>query len=59
LDRITIEALAGAEMARLMDGGREHSHLQIFRRPDPRDETDRIGRELVRRMIEAGVVEAK
>ncbi len=29
----------------------------IFRRPEPRDETDRIGREIVRRMIEAGVVE--
>ncbi len=28
-----------------------------FRRPDPADETDRIGREIVRRMIEAGVVE--
>ncbi len=29
----------------------------IFRRPEPRDDTDRIGREIVRRMIEAGVVE--
>lgn len=31
----------------------------IFRRPKPKDETDRIGREIVRRMIEAGVVELK
>ncbi len=31
----------------------------IFRRPDPRDETDRIGRELVKRMMEAGVIEPK
>lgn len=32
--------------------------LLIFRRPEPKDETDRIGREIVRRMIEAGVVES-
>lgn len=31
--------------------------ILIFRRPEPKDETDRIGREIVRRMIEAGVVE--
>ena len=31
----------------------------IFRRPEPKDETDRIGREIVKRMIEAGVVEPK
>lgn len=35
----------------------ENQELLIFRRPEPKDETDRIGREIVRRMIEAGVVE--
>lgn len=35
----------------------ETQEVLIFRRPEPKDETDRIGRELVRRMIEAGVVE--
>ncbi len=35
------------------------SSVRIFRRPEPKDETDRIGREIVRRMIEAGVVEPK
>lgn len=29
----------------------------LFRRPEARDETDRIGRELVRRLMEAGVLE--
>ncbi|MBO5248612.1 MAG: hypothetical protein J6B54_04915 [Clostridia bacterium] len=33
--------------------------ILVFRRPDPKDETDRIGKEIVRRMIEAGVVEPK
>ncbi len=35
----------------------ETKEILIFRRPEPKDETDRIGREIVRRMIEAGVVE--
>lgn len=35
----------------------ETQEFLIFRRPEPKDETDRIGREIVRRMIEAGVVE--
>lgn len=36
---------------------REQAPDLIFRLPEPRDETDKIGREIVRRMIEAGVVE--
>lgn len=35
----------------------EKQEPMIFRRPEPKDETDRIGKEIVRRMIEAGVVE--
>ncbi len=35
----------------------EKQEFLIFRRPEPKDETDQIGREIVRRMIEAGVVE--
>lgn len=31
----------------------------VFRRPEPIDETDRMGREIAKRMIEAGVVEPK
>ena len=29
----------------------------LFRRPIPKDDTDRMGREIVRRLMEAGVVE--
>lgn len=36
---------------------REQLPDRIFRNPDLHDETDRIGREIVRRMMEAGVVE--
>ena len=35
----------------------EELPFEVFRRPDPVDETDRIGRQIARRMIEAGVVE--
>ncbi len=31
--------------------------ILLFRRPIPRDDTDRMGREIVRRLMEAGVVE--
>ena len=34
----------------------DNSTVIVFR-PEPEDETDRIGREIVRRMIEAGVIE--
>lgn len=34
----------------------DNSTVIVFR-PQPEDETDRIGREIVRRMIEAGVIE--
>ena len=36
---------------------REQLPDRIFRYSAPHDETDRIGREIVRRMMEAGVVE--
>lgn len=36
---------------------REELPFEIFRRPDPVDETDRIGRQIARRLMEAGVVE--
>lgn len=44
-------------MSRLISDRETPSPVQVFRRPEPRDETDRIGREIVRRMMEAGVVE--
>ncbi len=31
----------------------------VFRRPEPKDEIDRIGNSLVRRMMEAGVIESQ
>jgi len=37
--------------------GDAEEEVLLFRRPEARDETDRIGRELVRRLIEAGVLE--
>ena len=36
---------------------REELPPTFFRLPDPIDEADRIGQELARRLIEAGVVE--
>lgn len=32
--------------------------ILLFRRPVPKDDTDRMGREIVRRLMEAGVVES-
>ncbi len=38
---------------------KEGENQWVFRRPTPMDETDRMGQELVKRMIEAGVIEPK
>ena len=48
--------VAGAERNRLFSVGDENPAVTL-RRPDPRDETDRIGRELAKRLLEAGVCE--
>ncbi len=47
------------EKTRNLTDGTEEEQTLIFRRPEVKDETDRIGREIVRRMIEAGVVEPR
>lgn len=40
-------------------GYEKKSEIQVFRRPTPKDEIDRIGRQLVLRMMETGVVESQ
>ena len=43
-------------MARITETANSN-HVTVFRSPTPEDETDRIGKRMVRRLMEAGVAE--
>ncbi len=58
MDRSKILGVANGELSQLM-GYEKKSEIQVFRRPTPKDEIDRIGRQLVLRMMETGVVESQ
>jgi len=56
VDRWDIEQITRAESAPLREAPPQWEE-SILRRPRTEDETDRLGRMLVQRMMEAGVVE--
>ncbi len=56
MDRKQIQSIAGREMARITDTANSN-HVTVFRSLTPEDETDRIGKRMVRRLMEAGVAE--
>ena len=56
MDRAYVTGIAGTEFSRLMQ--REApEETTVFRRPQPRDEIDQTARQLVRRMMESGVID--
>lgn len=57
MDREQILSITNGEFSQLMGKESSEEAIRILRRPTPEDEIDRIGDRLVRRMMEAGVVE--
>lgn len=58
MNKNEITKVARGEFAAMMPTASQRS-LRVLRRPSSVDETDRLGRELVRRMMEAGVTEPR
>lgn len=58
MNRQTVTAVAKGEFTSMITPP-PHREIRTLRRPDPTDETEKLGRELVRRMIEAGVAEPR
>ncbi|MBP3300635.1 MAG: hypothetical protein J6M34_03935 [Clostridia bacterium] len=56
MNRIEIMQIAGTELSRLTKSSPSERET-VFRRPSHEDEIDRLGRKLVKRMMEAGVIE--
>lgn len=56
MNRREIMQIAENELSRL-GKTEERSGETVFRRPSSEDEIDRLGRQLVKRMMEAGVIE--
>lgn len=54
----TVLRIAGTEQNRLFSHESATNEVMLHR-PDPRDETDRMGRELAKRLLEAGVCEIR
>jgi hypothetical protein len=54
----TVTAVAKGEFSSMITPP-PHREIRTLRRPEPVDEADRLGRELVRRMMEAGVTEPR
>ena len=56
MNRNQIIQIAEGELFRLA-GKEQEETVTVFRRPTHEDSVDRMGRQLVKRMIEAGVIE--
>lgn len=59
MDKVQISPITAPDAPNLTSEENAVSQIHVFRRPDPRDEIDRLGQQLVRRMMEAGVVEQR
>ena len=57
MERNEIKALTAGEILRLTRTEREAPSLSVLHRPVSEDEIDRIGRQIVSRLLEAGVIE--
>ena len=55
MDRNEITGIAGAEFSRMMS--EKPQEPELLRRPCPGDEIDRMAQQLVRRMMESGVID--
>ena len=58
MDRNEITRITHGEILRMTATGEEELQPTVVRRPIPEDEIDRIGRLIVDRLLEAGVVES-
>ena len=56
MNRREIMQIAAGELSDLKKTEEANGEI-VFRRPTPEDEIDRLGRQLVKRMMEAGVIE--
>ena len=57
MDRNSIENITRGEFQQLTTPHSKKESFTVIRRPATEDEIDRIGRQIVRRLLEAGVTE--
>lgn len=57
MNRREITSITRGEILRMKHGESADTPQRILRRPIHEDEIDRIGKEIVRRLLEAGVTE--